>query len=797
MALESTAPFVGRGRRIPGLNEVLGFWPVAIVILSFIASLQQLIYGTITMCAGLAIHAFINRRSLFKVRYHSISIVDVFIASLVVVELIAFTQSSLLFNSRPYLLLLFHALITYYFIKSTFFKPKLQRGLLWALSLICLYWSVMTVKRIVWMSERISEHGFTDLSLFKNAYSPMVSSNEWTLFLLLLLPVPVALFLISKNLFARLTSFSIFTLTGYCLILEFSRGGYIALLVFMACVFMGVLFYQRELLVKLAVGLFVATLIIGVSTKSHWPTVSTTLEMNETVSQQRSADARLRMWDVGMSALKAHPLFGVGAYNFPLSSNIIHERTTDEAPLIRVSSVMTQLVAEKGVVGLLLPISVVLLIIITGWQTLHCRVSGSDFGCIVVIAFLAALASILIREMTLSVLLFRGFMFGYFCILFALLLMMSTSHLKKWRLRLSGMSLMVLPSLILGVLVVWHVASGEQVAHENRLIRKALDAASYDYAAENAQQVLGTLKNHPVPYLHLATAHAQCKKPDEIINWDNILVCSGDTKMALVHLEKARQIEPRDESIDYGLGWLLATRGEWTSALGHLENAFQIDPTIIVYPLSIGIVYEKMGDIRRASDFYAKAIALDPDIVLSRFYQDLIERNPDLKGQIFELSISSLTEKFDPISSGRLGAIHFFEGNYSAASKLLESANADLPGLNRPYYYLGAIALSSGDTINALTLWDKSNFLDTNDQLVNWQYGMLAFSMELQEAERLLLRATRSNIAESFFGKRRSFYPNMPLYANTTLSKGFMEYIRPEVGISEIEEALIQIELNN
>ena len=188
---------------------------------------------------------------------------------------------------------------------------------------------------------------------------------------------------------------------------------------------------------------------------------------------------------------------------------------------------------------------------------------------------------------------------------------------------------------------------------------------------------------------------------------------------------------------------------------------------------------------------YSNALFLDPDLCLSRFYQELVLRHPEYHDSLFTAAMAFYDHDFaEPISKGRIGALMYFSGNFQEAEQFLSDAQTALPGMNRPYYYLGAIALAAGDTTKTLALWDKSRTLDVNDQLVNWKYGMLLAALKMEQAKPVLERALKPRTGEPLQQKQGIFYPKLPPVSNSVLSEQFMRYVNPNVDLVEIKKTL-------
>lgn len=774
------------------LKSGMEYWPVACLLLSFYFSFDRLMYGTLVVGFGLLWTLFQNRKDLLRSHIYMLRKIDVFIAICISLELLSYTQSSFEFNSRPYLHLVLHAVLVYYFIRNALDSVKLIRGLCLSLAVIGIYYAVLTMQRAYSMMAFISDHGFTDLGQFRNAYSPLVASNEWTLFLLLLLPFTMALALSSGSRVLKGAAAVVFLMLAYGILLGFSRGGYIALLLFMIVVLAGITLVCRRLLPSYITGLILGACVLSAAISPVWPTVKTTILMNENISQQRSTESRWRMWNVAKSALKSDPVFGVGAYNYAFKYNTDHLREVDEAPMGRVASVFVQLITEKGMIGVLIPFLLLLYIFISGLRFLR-RQGDGEFMRLLMISSLASAIAVCVRELTVSTLLFRPFIFHLFTIVFALLISMSDKQWKEIRISRSRLVLFLIPGILLAGAVTWHTVSRHLILRQRDATQQAMKSNAFDRVVVHAENLLKFLPDHPIPHVQIAAALARCPGQDTV-SWENIFGCNGNREGALQHLSLAATLEPRDETIEFARGWIHASLSEWEEALRHFNNAYATDPTVSDYPLAMAIVNEKAGHQSASVEYYTKALSLNPTLYLSPFFRELKFRNPGIEKLLLNEAVAEFGgTPGEPISAGRRGALHYFQGNFTSARKDMHQAIEGLPGMNRPYYYIGAMALSEGDTSATYTYWDKSVTLDPNDQLVNWKFGVLLYNTDPVRAKSLLSRATSVRFSEQVSQKRRIFYPEMPPYSNTVLSEALIQTLYPEVDMQEIDSLLQEL----
>lgn len=115
------------------------------------------------------------------------------------------------------------------------------------------------------------------------------------------------------------------------------------------------------------------------------------------------------------------------------------------------------------------------------------------------------------------------------------------------------------------------------------------------------------------------------KHTDGIIAYSSFLMDIGEEDAAVVQLEKARELDPRNPSSWNNLANHFGHRGPVEKAFPYYEKAMELDPKEPVYPHNLATTtylfrkdaqeYYKTnetGVFNLALDFYAKALKLDP-----------------------------------------------------------------------------------------------------------------------------------------------------------------------------------------
>ena len=764
--------------------QIAHLWPIVLIGVSVAVSLESIKQGTAVLIAGICLEVGLRLLRKSERRRLEFNLFDLFVAICVILELVAYRQSTFLFNSRPFLEVVLNTVVMYYFLRLTF-RSADSRSVLMAIgALFALYWSILTIAGALQMSAGLESSGFSDLAMFRNEYTPMYGSNEWVVFLLLLLPFAVAMLVSAKRIAFRIIGGITLALIAVSVALGFSRGGYAGLILFSTFLIVGLLVFRFARLKHIAITLGAILVIVASATIGHWDSIKTTLMVNETVSQSRSSESRFRMWEVAQEVWADYPMFGVGDDNFAFEYNARHEMGFDEAPFGRVTSLLTKLAAEKGALGLLVPAVLAFLFFLYGLQLINDRNLRAGPDGVFVLACMALIPALLVRELTMSTILHREFIYQLLIIEFGLFALIAGRAAVDRPWNVTRILLLVVPLLTLSGTIGYYHFKEKKLYQNNRQLKKAIEG-------DNGREQVGLIEtmveiepDHPMLHALLASAKTMCPG-DANVNWSNLLVCDGNPEDALSSIAEAVNIESRDETLQFAKGWYLAGLAQYDDAIPLLEEAIRMDRTQFVYSLALGVILEKRdGHATRAARYYGEAIALDPDLCVSEFFRELVQRDTLASREAVRYAMDLLDiDDPGPVITARLGALNYFIGAHQAAKTMLEDALDDLPGMNRPYFYLGAMQMEAGDTVKGLELWDKSIYLDSEDLLVYESYNTVA--TRLAEVTRIPIPedAMYRVQTEPLYWKRRPFYLRFKPHENTVLSKGVMMYIAASAGL--------------
>ncbi|MBC8207063.1 MAG: tetratricopeptide repeat protein [Kiritimatiellaeota bacterium] len=125
------------------------------------------------------------------------------------------------------------------------------------------------------------------------------------------------------------------------------------------------------------------------------------------------------------------------------------------------------------------------------------------------------------------------------------------------------------------------------------------------------------------------TAHRQTRYwHDSVSLWTRTLTCTegnclaqnnlggllgqkGQFKQAILHFEKALEINPDFADPSYNLGVILGSQGQFDKAIPHLEKALAINPNNAEWHCTLGIVFTKQTNFVAAIRQYERALQIN------------------------------------------------------------------------------------------------------------------------------------------------------------------------------------------
>lgn len=280
--------------------------------------------------------------------------------------------------------------VLWFFMRICVNNKRIVRRVLYSLSLMTVVISALTIFSYLKHRTAFIKLGYNDLTVIRQFYHPLGNiSNDWVAVLLVFLPIPISSFFLTKSKWPKLLHFSSLTCTNIALLVSYSRGAYLALIVFYSTILFISLLKNNDEFVHF---LILSTLSITFSVMTLLPdikSVQTTCKLQQTTVQRRSISGRYIKWKESLELYKRFSITGVGCGNYELASGLYGLKDFDSMSYRSTNSYL-QILVEKGVIGTLSYIIAVSMILIEFFQHRIVRLHG--------IPFVAAIAAFMVRE---------------------------------------------------------------------------------------------------------------------------------------------------------------------------------------------------------------------------------------------------------------------------------------------------------------------------------------------------------------------------------------------------------------
>jgi O-antigen ligase/Tfp pilus assembly protein PilF len=730
---------------------------------------------------------FILYRSKIKTEGNEITLGDIAVIGVMLYELLVYPNTLNPYNSLSYLFLIWNLFIYYFLIRFILLKEIKRDAVILFVAAGGLLLSLLTCFQYLAFSFSISAEGFDELNNFKHLYKPFgIFSNEWATVMLLILPFSVASYFVLRSsesarayswVSAIILLFNIFTI-----LISFSRGAYISLILFFILTAVFVLVFQvlktRDI-VRCSAG-FLA--LIALSIIPIEDPVLTTASLVKTESQQRSLESRKNIWQNALTAAGESNFLGVGSNNFALAYSKVYDAGEDQAFTQRASNVILKLWIEKGYSGLVVYGAFFFLFFFS--NGLRLRSKGEANQKIVTIILCTGILAMLVRDLSFSSI------FENTTILFLATTIFALCPGKPFQTSFSRRSKLV---AILGVSSVWIGLTS----------MAGLQWMSTHYFETSLEQ----LKRNELKAAHASVNQAirLCSSNPQYFSHKGIIeyrlaVVSGSLLSPTVErgqyiidafssYESALKMNPADASFIHNLGWLCLLTKDTAQAKMHFINAANADRNCSLYRISLGMVSALTGDSLKALHQYQEAIRMNPEILDSKFYSEFRSRFPNQSTDIVRRILSELNElPTNSIVQAKLGKLYLSAGEIEKSSIILVDVSQKLPSLNRVWYHLGIIKETKGDSLGARKMYLRSSFLDPQDflpalKLADYYYynekksTALAYYKQVLKS-RLTVRSEHAIMVNSIYG--------VPGNGNDIISQELLSYLKPYIDVNEV-----------
>lgn len=496
--------------------------------------------------------------------------------------------------------------------------------------------------------------GFQDTYHFRFLFRPLgYITNVWA---------EVVLILLGWVCLVRKYSGIFIFLTVLAILFSFSRGAYIALGVYMIIWLLFVKPKQEK--IRLLAVSVVAIILTGVFFPNE---MRTTLQMNRTASQQQSTEGRINATQAAWDTFREHPLLGCGNgnYTFAVDRTLNQDSTlpyTSYAP-----NILVQLLIEKGIIGALL----YLLLVVAVCRTILKRRKQPEsymIGCL----FLA----LAVKEMTQATLLYTPFALFMVYVMLAFLQKEKVSVEEENRQTVSAYTI---PGIVACCYLGWlaFVFLQDQNKSYQQQSVAAWEKGQFAEAIRLMEQTgeqTPNLINRGLLYMqyYRETANPKFQQTAEEV------------------LQKARQQQPEDIQIRYLQARLYIDNRELGKARQIAEELATNYPKNSLYLSALSDILYRQGEKEAALQPLVNAIRYTPRLLTGKRIRDLQQNDPVFYHSLQQhLSALTPSQADSPTDYARLGYIARWCGKQSVAEEYLRKAVEDLPNLATPWHLLG------------------------------------------------------------------------------------------------------------
>lgn len=540
--------------------------------------------------------------------------------------------------------------------------------------------------------------GFEDTYHFRFLFRPLgYITNTWA---------EVLLFILGWLCLVRRYSGLLVFLTIGAILLSFSRGAYIALAVYVVLWLVSIKPNREKLRVPLLT-LF-ALLVVWISFPVE---LKTTLEMNRTVSQRQSTSGRIDATRASWEAFRERPLLGYGSGNYTLAIDKGLNQDSTRSYTSMAPNLLVQLLVEKGIVGLMLCLFLLIAIIRLLWKRREERESR------VAVCLLSALV---VKEMTQASLLGTPF------VLFLLYVLLGFLQRGETEMGEQAETVRLPDCLLFGMVFLCYFAyvgfvfRKKQDDQHLREIESAWERGAHGEAIrlmERMGEQTSDLVNRALLY-------------SRVYHETNDTTYLNKAEDAL---REAHRCQPEDVQVDYLLACLYLDRKEVYKALKIMERLGTKYPRNAFYLFTWSKTLYQREEKEAALSKLTEAIRYKPRLLNVEYMHWLRQFDPEFY-QALKLRLSGLgpISNDTPTSYAHYGYITYWLGYRPKAESYLRKAVSELPNLATPWYLLGDMAKSRlllyGAFQKDLQTQEIPDYTNVSEEQLFEQYYQLKFT---------------------------------------------------------------------
>ncbi|MCH5305018.1 MAG: O-antigen ligase family protein [Rikenella sp.] len=571
------------------------------------------------------------------------------------------------------------------------------------------------------LQEGFRPHDLVSLRFLLDANGLMI--NDWAAILLVFLPFSIYTIFHTSSYWKYIT-FLCPWIISLAIIYTLSRGAILAWILFILIVVIAAIQCHvhlgcRQVFRWMTTGCFFTFLLCLLPISKPLFSLTTT-DVNSV--QMQSAMGRLDRWEQIGTIIREHPWQGIGNGNYKLESLMISNQT-GASYTGRVNNILLQLILEKGIVGFV--IYLILLIVIIARPIRYIRIqikTGHVDQAFITIVLLAGLCSFLIRELTFTTL-FQQSICLYFTVLLILMLpsLAKSKHSVNFFMPSQQIILFLAVFFVPEVLHLQQKQSDVQ-SYNNRAI-EAIEKGDRTIALQQIEAAITIDPSNPILWNNKALFLVESKHD----NFDSCALFQSPISFpslteALKVCSTASQCQIKEPMFWHNAGWIHLALKDTLAGKQHLEQALYLAPHTPLYLISLGKYHEQNCSVAEAIKLYAKALIVAPSLVYTKFFSDFTKYHPQETKQLLLLARDQLKQEAHQTHNyqtlAKWASIELQLKDTILATQILESVVQHYPNLSRAWMTLGSI-YEANNLDRAYQCYHKAYILDQWDPLIS------------------------------------------------------------------------------
>jgi very-short-patch-repair endonuclease/tetratricopeptide (TPR) repeat protein len=290
--------------------------------------------------------------------------------------------------------------------------------------------------------------------------------------------------------------------------------------------------------------------------------------------------------------------------------------------------------------------------------------------------------------------------------------------------------------------------SSPQVDSLLRKGQQALDAGSFNAAAENFEQARSLEPENPEAWRGLLLSYLQGKKPAEAVavgreaverwpeasefrHWLGLAYFQGgEAAAALEQLAEAKRLEPTRYEIRFDLALVYLSTQQYEPAAQELEDAIRLNPDVALAHILLGRAYQNTNRTLPAVEQFQAALRLDPQVPLGHYHlgfaYESLGRDREAVAE-FKQEVAQGRDNSEVFY--RLGHVLLKTGEFQEAANNLRRSIALGARNALAYYDLGKALVALGNTQEATEALRRAIRLEPSNPGPHYQ---LARALERQ-----------------------------------------------------------------